>query len=87
MSGNNNKYNELLSTVPDSLLIANGYNPKDDCNCSGPVDSDGKIILGNTIIFGRKPTDLESVFDPYVVEKNKLPTWAYARVREAAWRL
>jgi len=59
MSNNNFKYHILKNTVPDALLIANGYPIKECCN-----NSQG----GSWVAFhGQKTTDIESVFDDHLV--------------------
>lgn len=87
MSHNNFKYHELLATVPDSLLQKHGYLIKAECNRNGPLNSEGTaIIFGDRIVFEGKETKLESVFNTYVVSKDKDHKWATTRVDSPEWR-
>jgi len=59
MADNKYKYHILKSTVPDDLLLSNGYPIKECCNNSQS---------GSWIGFdGQKTTDIEAVFDDHLV--------------------
>ena len=83
MSYKNFKYHKLTNSVGDSLLIANGYPKKTDCNRNG-TGIDGS--WGNEIIFGSKTSNLESDFDSFVIEKDKDYAWAKTTTESLSWR-